>query len=104
MSLSLAKVIAAREKELANLKIMSDRYPQAEYVKGRLYEVDAFRPEDKPTHIVFENHEVIPCVVIGDPDDGGIFLITISGLRFKPATIVALLFKRNPEIVLRIFD
>lgn len=102
MSLSVQEIVRLKFEEAENLKRVAEAYPDAHYVRGRLYEVYEFLPDDKPNQIVIEEGLVCLCVIVGDPNAGGIFVRESLRDGLKPEIVVSLIFRQNPEAVLKV--
>lgn len=91
--------------EIASLKLLAEMYPEAKFVRDRLYEVEEFRPDDRPTKIYQENGLVYPCVFLGS-DFSGVYLRRAARVGFggpkgvSPEHVVTRIFARDPEAVL----
>lgn len=103
MSVSIEEAISLRTKELENLNAVVKDYPEATYIRGRLYGVDRFLPGVKPTNFVVDSEMVRPCLVYGQPEDEcSIFVVESWGGRMQPVLVVQRLFQSHPELVLEV--
>jgi hypothetical protein len=102
MSTTVLEIIQIRMRELDALREAHERYPHGT-VRGRIYEVDYFRPDDTPDHVVMDNGKFRPCLRIGWRDTE-VFVVEEGGASLTPEAAFIKLFQRDPGAALGLFS
>lgn len=100
MSVSIQEILTSKLGEVEALRKVAERYPDASFVRGRLYDVPEFVHGDKANNVVIDEGQVYPVLRVEAPD-GAVFIREMSTAGLKLEHFVSRVFKQNPEAAIK---